>query len=346
MPPRTQRFAAALALALAACRGDRARTDDASAARSAPATLVAYNAGSLARPLRAALDSFAARSGRAGTPVTVEQENAGSLETARKLTELGRVPDVIALADAEVFPRLLMPSQTTWYVDFARNRMVLAYTPRSRFASEITGENWWRVLQRPGVEVGRADPNLDPNGYRTLLTLQLAERLYAQPGLARRLLAASPARNVRPKEADLVGLLQAGELDYVWSYESIAQAAGLKYVVLPPKIDLGTPAESAYYASASVRVRGRTPRDTIEFRGEPIVYAFAVPRGAPHPALGERFAEFLLSADGRAALRAARLDALERPVLVGSAAPPAIARLAAGSDGGGDSATRGARGAR
>ncbi|MFL5576699.1 MAG: extracellular solute-binding protein, partial [Gemmatimonadaceae bacterium] len=216
--------------------------------------------------MRAALDSFAARKGREGTRVAVEQESAGSLETARKLTELGRVPDVIALADAEVFPQLLVPSHVAWYVDFARNRMVIAYTPRSRGAGEITPENWWRVLQRPGVEVGRADPNLDPNGYRTLLTLQLAERFYGQPGLAARLLAASPARNVRPKEADLVGLLQAGELDYVWSYESIAQAAGLRWVTLPARIDLGSPAVSAYYAAASVQVRGRTPRDTVVFR--------------------------------------------------------------------------------
>ena len=284
-------------------------------------TLVVFNAGSLARPIRAALDSFARRA-----DVTVEQESAGSLETARKLTELGHVPDLVALADAEVFPQLLMPAHTSWYVAFARNRMVIAYTPRSRAASEVTSDNWWRVLPRPGVEVGRADPNLDPNGYRTLLTLQLAERFYRQPGLAARLLAAAPARNVRPKEADLVALLQAGELDYIWSYESLAQAAGLSYLTLPHQIDLGTPADSAYYASASVKVRGRTPRDTVLFRGQPIVYAFSVPRHAPHPKLAERFAAFLLSADGKAALRAARLDVLDQPVAVGQGAPPGVTR--------------------
>jgi len=299
---------------------DRGRAGDgARSSSAADRTLVVYNAGSLARPMRAALDSFARREG-----VTAEQESAGSLETARKLTELGRIPDVIALADAEVFPQLLVPSQTTWYVHFARNRMVIAYTPRSRGASEIAADNWWRILQRPGVEVGRADPSLDPNGYRTLLTLQLAERYYEQRGLAARLLAAAPERNVRPKEADLVGLLQAGELDYIWSYESLAQAAGLSYLTLPHQIDLGAPADSAYYATASVKVRGRTPRDTVVFRGQPIVYAFSVPREAPHRELAERFAAFLVSAEGRAALRAARLDALEQPVVVGTGAPGVV----------------------
>jgi molybdate/tungstate transport system substrate-binding protein len=318
---RPARLLASLALLPAlACtpRGEKS-ADSGRGSSSSAGPLVVYNAGSLARPIRAALDSFARTAG-----VEVEQESAGSLETARKLTELGHVPDLIALADAEVFPQLLVPSQTTWYAAFARNRMVIAYTPRSRFASEITADSWWRVLQRPGVEVGRADPNLDPNGYRTLLTLQLAERYYAQPGLAATLLKAAGERNVRPKEADLVALLQAGELDYIWSYESIAEAAGLRYVTLPHQVDLGTPGDSLYYASAVVRVRGRTPSDTIEFRGQPIVYAFSVPRAAPHPELAARFAAFLLSAQGKTALRAARLDALEQPVVFGQGAPPGV----------------------
>lgn len=285
--------------------------------------LVVYNAGSLARPLRAALDSFAARH-----RVEVEQENAGSLETARKLTELHKIPDVIALADYEVFPRLLMPTHTTWYAQFARNRMVLAYTPRSRHAAEIDGSNWWRILLRPEVEVGRSNPHLDPNGYRALLVLQLAERHYGQPGLAQRLLARAPERNVRPKEADLVALLQAGELDYAWSYESLAQAANLSYVQLPPEIDLGSPADSARYARASVRVIGASQGDSIEFRGQPIVYGLSIPLKAPHPELAAEFVAYLLSDEGKRVLRAARLDALDQPALIGTGAPAAVAGIA------------------
>lgn len=280
--------------------------------------LVAFNAGSLARPMRAALDSFAAREG-----VQVQQESAGSLETARKLTELGSVPDVIALADEEVFSQLLMPDHVSWYVRFAHNRMVLAHTSRARWADSITGENWWQVLLRDGVETGRSDPQLDPNGYRTLLVLQLAERHYAQPGLADRLLRAMPARNVRPKEADLVGLLQAGEFDYIWSYESMAKNLGLNFVRLPAAIDLSSPADSALYAAARVKVRGKSA-DSVEFRGRPIVYALSVPTAAPHRALAERFVRFLLSADGRRVLRREGLDALDEPGVVGAGAPAGL----------------------
>jgi molybdate/tungstate transport system substrate-binding protein len=279
--------------------------------------LVAFNAGSLAVPLRAALDSFAARE-----HATIQQENAGSLETARKLTELHRIPDVVALADHEIFPQLLMPRYVTSYTQFARNRMVIAYGPKSKFASEITAANWTEILLRAGVETGRADPSLDPNGYRTLLTLQLAESFYAKPGLAGRLLQAIPDRNIRPNEVQLVALVQAGELDYIWSYESIAQAAALAYVRLPREIDLGDPASAARYATASVRVAGKTPRDSITFVGAPIVYGVAVPIDAPHKALAERFLAWLLSGEGVRVLRAAKLDALETPVIVRGPSSP------------------------
>lgn len=295
---------------VAACQ----RTPDGSDARS----LVVFNAGSLARPMRAVLDSFAARE-----HVQALQENAGSLETARKLTELGKIPDVIALADEDVFPSLLMPSQVTWYARFARNRMVLAYTDKSRGAGEITADNWWQILQRPNVETGRSDPHLDPNGYRTLLVLQLAERHYAVPGLAAQLLGVMPARNVRPKEADLVALLQAGEFDYIWSYESMARNIGLRFVQLPAAIDLSSPADSLAYDAASVRVRGNHA-DSVTFRGRPIVYALAIPDAAPHRVLAEKFVRYLLSLDGQRVLRAHGLDAFEVPSFVGSSIPRGI----------------------
>ena len=285
--------------------------------------LVVFNAGSLARPLRAALDSFARHE-----HITISQESAGSLETARKLTDLGKVPDIIALADYEVFPQLLMPKHVTWYAQFAMNRMVIAYTPRSKYAKEITVWNWMQVLLRHDVQTGRADPDLDPNGYRTLLTLQLAEKWYDSPGLAAQLFAAMPTRNVRPKSADLVALLQAGEFDYIWSYESTAQAASLSYLHLPPQIDLGDPAQRERYAEASVRVLGRAPGDTLTFRGEPIVYGISIPMGAPHPELAARALAWLLSPDGVRVLRAAKLEALGAPVITGTGAPDAIARLA------------------
>ena len=250
------------------------------------------------------------------------------MELARKVAELGGEPDVLVLADPDIFPQLLEPRLTTWHALFARNRIVLAYTPKSRGAAEIDSTNWYRVLERPGVQVGRADPHTDPSGYRTLLVWQLAERYYREPRLYERMLSASPARNVRPREADQVALLEVGEYDYTWTYQNLAENAGLRYVKLPDAVNLGNPADSATYATASVRVQGKTTTDSVTFRGRPILFAVSIPNVARHPGLAERFVAFLLSSEGKRILRAQHFDALDEPIFVGS--PPGA--VSAGKD--------------
>jgi molybdate/tungstate transport system substrate-binding protein len=281
--------------------------------------LVVFTAGSLARPMRTALDSFASQTG-----VRYELESAGSLETARKLTELGKIPDVVALADEDVFPKVLVPGHVSWFVRFAENRIVLAYTDRSRHAAEIDSTNWWQVLQRPGLEIGRSNPDLDPSGYRTLMVFQLAERHYGVAGLAKKLEQTAHPRNIRPKEIELVALLESGDLDYAWFYESMARASGVRYVHLPAPIDLGTADLGTIYSQASVPVIGASARDTVTMRGAPIRYAFSIPDKAPHPALAARFAEFLLSDRGRQALRAEFLSVLDTPDAVGTSVPAGV----------------------
>jgi molybdate/tungstate transport system substrate-binding protein len=281
-----------------------------------PGTLSVMNAASITRPVRAVLDGFAARTG-----AKYEMEPGSSLEIARRLTELHRTPDVVLLADPEVFPQLLMPQYVRWYALFARNRIVLAYTDGSRGARTINAANWRTVITQPGVEVGRSDPNTDPSGYRALLTMRLAEEHYREPGLAARLLAAAPERNVRPREADQVALLQTRELDYIWTYQNLAENDGLRFVKLPDRIDLGNPGDSAFYSRATTRVLGRRPGDMLTMRGAPILFALTIPLRAENRALAEKFVAYLLSADGRRVMRAQHLDALERAVAVGVDAP-------------------------
>jgi molybdate/tungstate transport system substrate-binding protein len=269
--------------------------------------------------MRAALDAFAATNG-----VRYELESAGSLETARKLTELGKIPDLLALADEDVFPKVLMPAHTTWYVRFAANRLVLAYTDRSRYAAEIDSTNWWQVLQRPELEIGRSNPDLDPAGYRTLMVFQLAERVYGQPGLSIALERSADRRNMRPKEIDLVALLESGDLDYAWFYESMARASGVRHIQLPPSVDLSSVDYRDSYAQATVRVTGSSAADSVIMRGAPIRYAFSIPLHAEHAELGERFAAYLLSAAGKRVLESQFLSTLPAPDAVGDGVPAAV----------------------
>ena len=285
--------------------------------RTVKDTLLVYEAASLALPMQAALDSFARATG-----VVVSEEHGASLELARRITDLYRTPDVIALADHEVFSDRLMPAATTWYAAFARNRIVVAFTPRSRYAREISSDNWRTVLLRPDVLLGRTDPVLAPAGYRALLMYQLAESYYRAPGLARQLEQQTPKRLLRGNAAELAALLSAGELDYIVDYESVAQAQHFNFIALPSAIDLGDPNQAAAYSAASVRVANG--RDSITRRGAPILYGVTVPRTAPHEAVAARFVAFLLGVDGRRILRRAKLDALDAPVFVGDSVPDVI----------------------
>jgi len=279
--------------------------------------LTVYAAGSLARPFRALLAVYARRH----PGLEVAQENSGSLEAARKLTELDRVPDVLAVADRQVIAGLLVPAHARWYATFASSAMVLAYTPASTGAREIGPANWWRVLLQPGVRTAHSDPALDPAGYRALMALQLAERHYRMPGLARRLARAVRPGDVRPKSADLIALLQTGEIDYAWEYEAVARQHGLRWVRLPPEIDLGDPARAAGYARAAVRLPGprRRGADSLTVRGEPIAYALTIPLRAPHPERAHDFVRFVFSAEGRRVLEAHGFRVPERPTVVGPA---------------------------
>jgi molybdate/tungstate transport system substrate-binding protein len=202
---------------------------------------------------------------------------------------------------------------------------VLIHTDQSVGAKEINGRNWWQILLRPGVRAGHSDPALDPNGYRTLMVFQLAEKFYHQPGLASRLERAHPPRYVRPKEADLTALVQAGELDYSWSYASIARTARLPYVQLPPEIDLSDPNRADWYRQAKVRLPGanRAAGDSVEFQGEPIVYALTIPTAASHPRTAVAFVRFVFSPQGQAILKANGFSVLPKPVLGGPGKPPA-----------------------
>lgn len=314
---RSCTYAFLLSIAGIACR------DGSRPARADHGTVVLYIAASLTKPLGPMLDTFAQRN-----DITVQRESGASLEHARKLTDLGRIPDVILLADPEVFPQLLMPKHVSWYAELARNRMTIGYTDRSRYAAQLDSTSWPRILSRPDVQVGRPDPDLAPAGYRTLLMLQLAERYYHSPGLASRVLANASGKNMRPNAAELAALLETGELDYIFDYESVAVAYGFHALRLPPAIDLGDPSRSAEYARAKVRVSGRGG-DSVTFDGAPILYALSVPHSAPHPDNAVQLAAFMLSVEGRRMMHEAHVDALDHALFIGDSVPRAIRDAAA-----------------
>ncbi len=259
--------------------------------------LIMFHAGSLAVPMAEMVTAFNALY----PDVRVLREAAGSVACARKITELGQPCDVLASADYEVINRYLVPAHSRWAIPFAANEMVLTYTDRSRHATELCATNWGAILLRDDVVVGRSDPNSDPCGYRTVLTLKLAGLDLWGADWTTTMLA-KDREFMRPKETDLLALLESGEVDYGFLYRSLAIQHQLRFLELPAAVNLGTLAEAASYARVSVDIAGSQPGATETMRGEPMVYGITIPTGAPNPAAALAFVRFLLSPAGRAVM--------------------------------------------
>ncbi|SFM59039.1 tungstate/molybdate binding protein [Thermodesulforhabdus norvegica] len=268
--------------------------------------VIIFHAGSLSVPFEAMERAFE----EAHPEIDIVREASGSVEAARKISELHKPCDIMASADYEVIDKILIPLYADWNIRFASNQLVLCYTKKSRYATQINARNWYQILQRKDVVWGHSDPNLDPCGYRALMVMQLAEKYYRLPGLYNKLLSNRP--QIRPKSVELVSLLQTGNMDYAWEYLSVAVQHGLKYVTLPDQINLGNYAYDPFYAQAVVRVAGEKPGSFIEMKGKSCTYGITLLRSAPNRKAAIAFLAYMLDPKGGLKI----LKAMGQPPLI------------------------------
>jgi molybdate/tungstate transport system substrate-binding protein len=230
--------------------------------------------------------------------VVVQSQFGGSVMMTKRITELHQQADLLAVADYSVIPKYLSrdnakPMHAEWFVGFARNAVTFAYTRRSKFFGEIKPDNWHEYLARPGVQIGRSNPDTDPSGYQAIQMLALAESYYRVPDLAARVLANAPLENTRDTETNLIAALQLGQIDYLAIYRSDALQHHLDYFDLPAAIDLSDPAHAADYARAVAHTKNG------DLAGNPIVYAITIPSNAEHPDWAEKYLALLLGPEGQ-----------------------------------------------
>jgi molybdate/tungstate transport system substrate-binding protein len=258
-----------------------------------------FNAGSLTAPF----EQISAEFNKVHPNVEILAEGTGSATTIRKVTELGKEGGVIGSADYLLIPELMFPQYADWYMIFASNQMCICYTDSSKYASEITSDNWYEILQRDGVTYGRSDPDQDPCGYRTLMVWQLAEKHYKTSSIYDSLYEAA-GDLMRPKSVELIALLQSGDLDYAFEYSSVALQQNLKYVELPPELNLSDVDFEDFYAQAEVEIAGAQPGEKVLMKGSPIVYAVTIPKNFPRQELAIAWVDLLLSDEGMAIMKA------------------------------------------
>ena len=260
--------------------------------------LIIFHAGSLSVPINQVAREYEKRN--PGTKIYLE--SSGSLVCARKVTELKKPCDIIASSDYFVINELLIPDYASWSIRFATNEIVIAYLEKSKYSKEINSDNWMDILQRKDVIYSRSDPDSDPCGYRTVFTFMLAEKFYKKPGLTA-MMSSKDKEYIRPKEVDLVALLESNAIDYMFQYKSVAIQHGLKYIELPKEINLSDPSKNDIYSSVSTEVAGNKPGIKMKVKGDYINYSITILDQAPQKEEAINFVDFLLSPEGMSILR-------------------------------------------
>jgi len=254
--------------------------------------LIIYHAGSLSMPFK----EIAAEFNKLYPKVNILMESAGSVASARKITDLNQPCDILASSDYGVIDNMLIPKYADWNIKFVSNELSIVYQEKSRLASQINSKNWYDILMKKEVAFGRADPNADPCGYRTILSLALAEKYYKKSELAK-MISEKDQNYMRPKEVDLIALLESGSIDYIFLYRSVAIQHNLKYITLPDEINLKNMSMAAQYATATTEINGKEPGKKETVKGEPMVYGVTMLRNAPNKPAAIAFLQFLLSRD-------------------------------------------------
>jgi len=180
------------------------------------------------------------------TGYTIQDTSEGSSAIASGIVAKTLQGDVFISALPAADVAIEVTANGNWtnsYTLFGRSPDVLAYNPKSSFATAIKRGPWYKVILRSGFELGRTDPTVDPGGVLDIDALVGLGDAYNIPGLRS---IASSTGNIYTENA-IPGLIQSGQLDAGFMYAISAKAANLPYVPLA-----GTKNLNAVYTIASL----------------------------------------------------------------------------------------------
>jgi molybdate/tungstate transport system substrate-binding protein len=226
----------------------------------------------------------------------------------------------------------LEPKFTKWYIPYAGTSMVIAYNPKSKYASQFKAyadgskplsSLFTTLLQTPGLKLGRTDPNVDPQGRDFIYMLELAQSYYHLPSdTVAKILGTSDFGTSNSSqvyaESSLDSTLESGQLDASSAFITQAIELHLDYIPLPAAINLGSSALASTYGKASVKLANGSTKS-----GSPQVIDITTV-GTPTPA-AIAFIKYTLSPAGLAEYKQGGFT-LFTPTVVGdaSAVPAAI----------------------
>jgi molybdate/tungstate transport system substrate-binding protein len=232
-------------------------------------------------------------------------EGRGSLQIANMIIDEQRTPDVFISAGRIPILKLIdhNPVLAQWLVKFASAELVIAYTPNSAFFNNLEKARkgqlmWYEVLSNDRFRFGRTDPELDPMGYYTIISAELANLYYSDQKIKERILGDDRNPDQIFPEETLKTALESGQIDAAASYKHEAVARGLLYITLPKEINLSNLTFSNFYSQASYTLRtGQT------IYGEPILFSNTILKTSRNIDESIVFVKFLLSEKGQHLLK-------------------------------------------
>ncbi len=246
----------------------------------------------------------------------------GSHLAAAEITQANKSFDVYASADYKIIPEQLIPNYAFWYIVFASNSMAILYTNSSKYANEITPENWYQIITRPGVIVGVSNKDTDPSGAQAIFMLQLAGLLYYQNSsyLYDQLYVTKNAAKelvIVPTETILNAQLETGAVDYVLTYSSEAISHNLQYINPGSQVNLSNLTLADWYAKVNATVEGKFTT------AGPILYDLTIPNNSPDQTMAIVFIKTVFSPAGQQILHTSGLTPLNPVFIYNQAAVPA-----------------------
>jgi molybdate/tungstate transport system substrate-binding protein len=297
-------------------------------------TLVIFHHGSPTPAIEAAEKVFESK--YPDTKVLREKDDA--LPNMRKVTDLGKFADLVYTDDYSIIPPVMFPKFADFWIRYAHDEMTLAYASNSKYASEINGDNWYKILERPDVKWGIADPNAGPDGYFSLGQILLSNLYYKDDTIFNKLIAAnsaisatesgghyvvncpenlspkSPKVLIRPDPETLYPMILAGEIDYAFGYMGsvIGEGpAGIKTVNLPAEVNLSDLSlVSSVYNKVTINMFSDKPDREISVKLGAKANGLTIPLNAQNKQGAADYLEIFLGTVGQDALKRVHITPL------------------------------------
>lgn len=269
----------------------------------------------------------------------VKTNGTGELVSMVKNSESGY--DVLIVPDYVSFEKGLMPSQITWDIRYGNCAMVLSYTSDSACAEMITSDNWYDILSQKNVTTAIVHPDADARGWRSLVTMSLADDYYEKPVFSTIIPSESDITRLESENGtvlsavtphshgnfrvlntttELIEYTKNGTVDYAWNYQGGAFQHGLHMIHLPKEIDLSVPDFQEEYWSVGVETGSGMKHSP------PIVFTVSIPVNAQNRGAGIDFIRLMLSEKGKDVLQGLGQDPFQPAEGIGDI-PPELSSL-------------------